>query len=323
MALPIEDYAVLGDMDTAALVGRDGSIDWLCLPRFDSPACFAALLGTRDNGHWLLVPKGPAKTTRRYLGNSFVLETTHETPTGMVRVTDYMPLGEDRADIVRRVEGLSGTVRISHEWVVRFDYGKVRPWVMRRADSPEIGAGAVISAIAGPDMVVLRGSRLPHAVGTRHVDEFDVTAGQRMTFTMTWFRSHHSAPAPLGANEGVGPTIAHWEEWAARCDHDGPYRDAVVRSLLILRVLTDRDTGGIVAAATTSLPEQFGGPRNWDYRFCWLRDASLTLEAGCDPVTRRRPPYGGTGFCAPLPETRRTCRSCMPSTDRGICPRRC
>ena len=279
MALPIEDYAVLGDMDTAALVGQNGSIDWLCLPRFDSPACFAALLGTRDNGHWLLGPKGPARTTRRYLGNSFVLETTHETPTGMVRVTDYMPLGEGRADIVRRVEGVRGTLRMRHQWVVRFDFGKVRPWVMRRADSPEIGAGAVISAIAGPDMVVLRGSRLPHAVGTRHEDEFDVSAGQRMTFTMTWFRSHHSAPAPLGVNEGVGPTVAHWEEWAARCDYSGPYRDAMVRSLLVLRLLTDRETGGIVAAPTTSLPEQFGGPRNWDYRYCWLRDASLTLEA--------------------------------------------
>jgi GH15 family glucan-1,4-alpha-glucosidase len=279
MALPIEDYAVLGDMDTAALVGQDGSIDWLCLPRFDSPACFAALLGTRDNGHWLLGPKGPARTTRRYLGNSFVLETTHETPSGMVRVTDYMPQGEGRADIVRRVEGVRGTLRMRHEWVVRFDFGKVRPWVMRRADSPEIGAGAVISAIAGPDMVVLRGSRLPHAVGTRHEDEFDVSAGQRMTFTMTWFKSHHSAPAPLGVSEGVGPTVAHWEEWAARCDYGGPYRDAMVRSLLVLRLLTDRETGGIVAAPTTSLPEQFGGPRNWDYRYCWLRDASLTLEA--------------------------------------------
>ena len=141
MALPIGDYALLGDMETAALVGRDGSIDWLCLPRFDSPACFAALLGNQDNGRWLLGPKDPAKTTRSYFGDSFVLETTHETPTGMVRVTDHMPLGEDRADIVRQVEGFRGTVRMRHEWVARFDFGKIRPWVMRRADSPEIGAG--------------------------------------------------------------------------------------------------------------------------------------------------------------------------------------
>jgi GH15 family glucan-1,4-alpha-glucosidase len=279
MALPIEDYAVLGDMDTAALVGRDGSIDWLCLPRFDSPACFASLIGTRDNGSWLLGPQGAAQTTRRYLGNSFVLETTHETLTGVVRITDFMPLGEGRADIIRKVEGIKGTVRLRHEWTVRFDYGKVRPWVMRRADSPEIGAGAVISAIAGPDMVVLRGSRLPHAVGTRHEDEFDISEGQRMTFTMTWFRSHHNAPAPLNVQEGVEQTVALWEDWAERGDYEGPYRAAVVRSLLVLRLLTDRETGGIVAAPTTSLPEQIGGPRNWDYRFCWLRDASLTLEA--------------------------------------------
>jgi len=279
MALPIEDYAVLGDTDTAALVGRDGSIDWLCLPRFDSPACFAALLGNQDNGHWLLGPIGRSSSTRRYLGNSFVMETTHETPTGMIRVTDFMPVGEGRADIVRRVEGVKGTVRMRHEWVVRFDYGKVRPWVMRRADGPEIGSGAVISAIAGPDMVVLRGSRLPHEVGTRHEDEFDVSAGQRMTFSMTWFRSHHSAPTPVNVNEGVEQTVAYWENWARRCDHSGPYREAVVRSLLVLRILTDGVTGGIVAAPTTSLPEQFGGSRNWDYRYCWLRDASLTLEA--------------------------------------------
>jgi len=279
MALPIADYAVLGDTDTAALVGRDGSIDWLCLPRFDAPACFAALLGSPDNGRWLLGPVGSVETTRRYLGNSFVLETIHETDSGMIRVTDFMPIGEDRADIVRRVEGLWGTVRMRHEWVVRFDYGKVRPWVTRRADTPEIGSGSVISAIAGPDMVVLRGSRLPHAVGNRHEDEFNISAGQRMTFNMTWFRSHLVAPTPVSVDDGVEQTVEHWEEWASRCDYKGPYRDAVLRSLLVLRILTHGETGGIVAAPTTSLPEQFGGPRNWDYRFCWLRDASLTLEA--------------------------------------------
>jgi GH15 family glucan-1,4-alpha-glucosidase len=278
-ALPIEDYAVLGDTGTAALVGRDGSIDWLCLPRFDSPACFAALVGSRDNGRWLLGPVGPALTTRRYVGNSFVLETTHETPTGVVRITDFMPIGDGRADVVRRVEGVSGTVRIRHEWVVRFGYGKVRPWVSRRADGLEIGSGEMISAIAGPDMLVLRGSRLPHAVDGRHEDEFDVAAGERLTFSTTWFESHHPVPPPMDVDDEVDGTVALWEEWAGYCDHSGPYREAVVRSLLVLRVLTHVDTGGIVAAATTSLPEQFGGPRNWDYRFCWLRDASLTLEA--------------------------------------------
>lgn len=280
MSLPIEDYAVLGDTRTAALVGRDGSIDWMCLPRFDSPACFAALLGSRENGRWLLGPVGPARTTRRYLGNSFVLETTHETPTGVVRVTDFMPLGDGRADIVRRVEGVDGTVRLRHEWVVRFGYGKVRPWVSRRAEAPEIGSGELISAIAGPDMLVLRGSRLPHAVDGRHEDEFDVAAGERLTFCTTWFQSHHAVPPPLlDVDDRVEQTVAQWEQWADRCDHGGPYREAVVRSLLVLRVLTHGGTGGIVAAPTTSLPEQLGGPRNWDYRFCWLRDASLTLEA--------------------------------------------
>ena len=278
-ALPIEDYAVLGDTGTAALVGRGGSIDWLCLPRFDSPACFAALLGSRDNGRWLLGPVGPARTTRRYLGNSFVLETTHETPTGVVRVTDFMPIGSGRADVVRRVEGVSGTVRIRHEWVVRFRYGKVHPWVSRRPDTPEIGSGEMISAIAGPDMLVLRGSRLPHAVDGRHEDEFDVAAGEHLTFSTTWFKSHRQVPPPLDVGDQVEQTIARAEEWAVRCDYSGPYREAVVRSLLVLRILTHGGTGGIVAAPTTSLPEQFGGPRNWDYRFCWLRDASLTIEA--------------------------------------------
>jgi len=279
MALPIEDYALLGDTGTAALVGRDGSIDWLCLPRFDSPACFAALLGSRENGRWLLGPVGPSRTTRRYLGDSFVLQTTHETSTGVVQVTDFMPIGDGRADLVRRIEGVSGTVRIRHEWVVRFGYGKVRPWVSRRADAPQIGSGEMISAIAGPDMLVLRGSRLPHAVDGRHEDEFVVAAGERLTFSTTWFKSHHEVPPPMDVDGEAEQTVARWNLWADSCDHAGPYRDAVVRSLLVLRVLTHGETGGIVAAPTTSLPEQFGGPRNWDYRFCWLRDASLTLEA--------------------------------------------
>jgi GH15 family glucan-1,4-alpha-glucosidase len=279
MALPIEDYALLGDTGTAALVGRDGSIDWLCLPRFDSPACFAALLGSRNNGRWLLGPVGPARSTRRYVGDSFVLETTHETTTGVVQITDFMPIGDGRADLVRRIEGVSGTVRIRHEWVVRFGYGKVRPWVSRRADAPEIGSGEMISAIAGPDMLVLRGSRLPHAVDGRHEDEFDVAAGERLTFSTTWLKSHHEVPPPMDVDGEAEQTVARWNLWADSCDHSGPYHDAVVRSLLVLRVLTHGETGGIVAAPTTSLPEQFGGPRNWDYRFCWLRDASLTLEA--------------------------------------------
>jgi GH15 family glucan-1,4-alpha-glucosidase len=279
MALPIEDYAVLGNTGTAALVGRDGSIDWLCLPRFDSPACFAALLGSRDNGRWLLGPAGPARTTRRYLGNTFVLQTTHETPTGVVLITDFMPIGSGRADVVRRIEGVSGTVRIRHEWVVRFRYGKVYPWVSRRPDMPGSGSAEMISAVAGPDMLVLRGSRLPPVVDGRLEEEFDVAAGERLTFSTTWFKSHRQVPAPLDVDDQVGRTQEVAQVWAESCDYSGPYREAVVRSLLVLRILTHGGTGGIVASPTTSLPEQFGGSRNWDYRFCWLRDASLTLEA--------------------------------------------
>ncbi len=276
MALPIEDYAVLGDTGTCALVGRDGSVDWLCLPRFDSPACFAALLGAPQNGRWLIGPVNDAESTRRYVGQTFVLETTHRTRTGVVKVTDLMPIGDDRADIVRRVDGVQGTVAMKHEWVVRFGYGKIRPWVVRRED-PD--GRPIVSATAGPDMLVLRGDRLPVAGDGRHVDEFEVSAGEQLTFSTTWFRSHHEVPSMLDVDARCADTAALTERWADRCSYQGPYREQVVRSLLVLRLLTHGGTGGIVAAPTTSLPEQFGGVRNWDYRFCWLRDASLTLEA--------------------------------------------
>ncbi len=276
MALPIEDYAVLGDTGTAALVGRDGSVDWLCLPRFDSPACFAALLGTPANGRWLIAPVDEATTTRRYVGDTFVLETTHVTAGGTVRVTDWMPLADNRADVVRRVEGISGTVRMRQEWIVRLSYGKVRPWVSRRLDRE---GRDVISAVAGPDMLVLRGSRLPQAQDGVHTEDFDVHEGDKLTFSTTWFKSHHPIPPMVDAGDQLRETVAATEEWAGRCTHTGPYREALVRSLLVLRLLTHSGTGGIAAAPTTSLPEDFGGSRNWDYRFCWLRDASLTLEA--------------------------------------------
>ena len=276
MALPIEDYALLGDTGTCALVGRDGSVDWLCLPRFDSPACFAALLGTPKHGRWLIGPTGPARTSRRYAGNTFVLETIHETETGAVKVTDLMPIGDGRADVVRRVQGLRGTVEMVHEWVVRFGYGKVRPWVTRRADAEDRD---VISAIAGPDMLVLRGSRLPKAADGRHADRFDVHEGDDLVWSTTWFKSHHPIPPMLDALRRIDETVEVSEEWAGTCRYRGRYRDAVIRSLLVLRLLTHGGTGGIAAAPTTSLPEDFGGTRNWDYRFCWLRDASLTLEA--------------------------------------------
>ncbi len=276
MALPIEDYAVLGDTGTAALVGRDGSIDWLCLPRFDSQACFAALLGRPKHGRWLLGPVGHVATSRRYLEGTFVLETTHETPTGTVTVTDVMPLGDNRADVVRRVAGVKGTVTMRNEWIVRFGYGKIRPWVTRRKDD---NGGDVISAIAGPDMLVLRGSRLPKAAEGKHVDEFQVCQGDVLDFSTTWFRSHHEIPPMLDVDQRLAQTIKVSQDWASRCRYKGPYGKDVVRSLLVLRLLTHAGTGGIAAAPTTSLPESFGGTRNWDYRYCWLRDASLTLEA--------------------------------------------
>jgi len=274
---PIAEYAVLGDTQTAALVSRRGSVDWMCLPQFDSPACFAALLGTPDNGRWLLGPRDEARSTRRYLESSFVLETTHETDTGTVRVVDLMPVGDGRADLVRSVTGVHGTVTMQHEWVVRFGYGQVRPWV-----SHDVGHRLdtdVITAVAGPDMLVLRGTRLPRAQDGRHVDEFEVRAGETLTFSTTWFPSYDPLPEPLDIDSRIKETLDVTNRWAAQCDYDGPHRDLVVRSLLTLRLMTHSRYGGIVAAPTTSLPEDFGGERNWDYRFCWLRDASLTLEA--------------------------------------------
>lgn len=277
MSTPIEDYAVIGDTETAALVSREGSIDWLCLPRFDSPSCFAALLGTPEHGRWLLRPAGESRTTRSYRGNSFVLETIHETDTGTVRVIDLLPLGDGRADILRRVEGVSGSVMMEHEWIVRFGYGAIVPWVSHTSE--ESDDGELLSAIAGPDLLVLRGTRLPKADDGRHRDRFEVKEGESYDFSMTWFPSWSQIPEPLDIAGRIESTVETSEEWIGQCTYEGPYRESVVRSLLVLRLLTDSKRGGIVAAATTSLPEDLGGERNWDYRYCWLRDASLTLEA--------------------------------------------
>ncbi len=276
MTSRIEDYAVLGDLSTAALVGVDGSVDWLCLPRFDSPACFAALLGTPDNGRWLLAPEGEFTVSRRYVGDTFVLESTYTTADGVVQVIDAMPTGDGRADLLREVRGLAGSVRMRHEWVVRLGYGKVRPWVHRVVDHH---GHPGLHAVAGPDLLVLRGSRLPNAVDGRHEDVFDVGAGEQLVWSTTWFPSWHPVPHPLHAGDRLGSTSRSWQEWAAMTSHDGDYHEALVRSLLVLRVLTHAETGGIVAAVTTSLPEDFGGSRNWDYRYCWLRDAALTLQS--------------------------------------------
>src|SRR3954453_15531191 len=246
MALPIEDYALLGDTETAALVGRDGSVDWLSLPRFDSASCFTALLGGPGHGRWLIGPvDADCETTWSYLPDTFVLETVHRGPHGAVKVTDLMPIGDGRADVVRRVEGLEGTLRMRHEWVVRFDYGKVKPWVVRRPDDDD---REVVSAIAGPDMVVLRGSRLPKAVDGRHAEEFDVAQGDVLTFTTTWFHSWQPIPPMLDVDERIEHTVEGTQNWAGMCGYDGRSRDAVRRSLLVLRLLTHRHTGGIVAA---------------------------------------------------------------------------
>lgn len=276
MALPIEDYALIGDRGTAALVGKDGSIDWLCLPRFDSPACFAALLGTEEHGRWLLAPAGPIeRTSRRYVDGTALLETTFTTADGELVLLDVMPTSDGRADVVRRLACTRGTVRIRHDWVVRTDYGKVRPWVSReRAHGQE-----VVVAVAGPDKLVLRGPRLPLGHDGHHSDEFDMSEGDELTFSTTWVRSWRDVPEPLGLGERIEATTDRQRAWSERSPNDVPHADLVRRSLLTLLLMTHEETGGIVAAPTTSLPEDFGGERNWDYRFCWLRDAALTLES--------------------------------------------
>lgn len=274
---PIEDYAIIGDTETAALVSRFGSIDWLCLPRFDSGSCFTNLLGTPEHGRWLLRPFGPSEATRRYVGNTSILETTHRTATGIVKITDLMPLGMERADLVRIVDCIEGEVEMQHEWVVRFNYGRTRPWVSHHPNlEPDQDA---LIAIAGPDMLVLRSSRGPQAEDGTHRDRWTMRAGDREEFVMNWHASWKPIPPPTDVEKRVAKTFATSEAWASACTYEGPYEDAVVRSLLVLRLLTDTRRGGIVAAPTTSLPEDFGGVRNWDYRYCWLRDAALTLEA--------------------------------------------
>jgi GH15 family glucan-1,4-alpha-glucosidase len=275
MALPIAEYALIGDRHTGALVGTNGSIDWLCLPAFGDAACFAALLGTEDHGHWQLCPVGEYDVTRRYVDGSTVLETTFTTPDGVVTLTDLMPHEDGHSDVVRRLEGVRGTVRMRHVWQVRFDYGAIVPWVRRRT----VRGQAVITAIAGPDQLVLRGPRLPTADDHRHVDEFDVTHGAELTFSTTWLPSH--APVSLIGEQvdRIAESVREGRHWSGKCREDLPQADLVRRSLMTLRLLTDEQTGGIVAAPTTSLPEDPGGERNWDYRYCWLRDAALTLDS--------------------------------------------
>ncbi|MEV0375149.1 glycoside hydrolase family 15 protein [Streptomyces sp. NPDC050636] len=270
----LEDYALIGDLQTAALVSRKGSIDWLCLPRFDSAACFAALIGGKDNGHWRLAPKSSdARPQRSYRGHSLVLDTVWETPTGSVKVTDFMPQRDRMPDVVRIVEGLRGRVEMHGVLRLRFDYGRVVPWVRHHQ-------GCRV-AIAGPDSVWLR---TPHECRTYGKDfstrsEFTVAAGERTAFVLTWHPSHEPRPRQVDPFESLDATLEDWHAWSGRCRYNGPHRNAVIRSLITLKALTYAPTGGIVAAPTTSLPEELGGVRNWDYRYCWLRDASLTLNS--------------------------------------------
>lgn len=272
MALLIEEYALLGDTQTAALVGRDGSVDWLCLPRFDSGAVFAALLGTEQHGRWSISPAATISATRRrYQGDTLILETEFETVQGTVRLIDFMPPRGRSPDLIRIVEGVSGRVPMRMEMRLRFDYGRVLPWV--RQDN-----GALV-AVAGPDSCWLRTPIETHGEDLMTVAEFLVEPGDRVPFVLTWRESHLSAPDPVNAEHALEQTRAYWQDWLTSCTYDGQWRDAVVRSLITLKALTYAPTGGIVAAPTTSLPEQLGGVRNWDYRFCWLRDATMTLQA--------------------------------------------
>jgi GH15 family glucan-1,4-alpha-glucosidase len=267
----IEDYALLGDLQTAALVGRDGSVDWLCFPRFDSGACFAALLGDDDHGRWLLAPVAKARAERRYLHDTLVLETVWETAEGTARVLDFMPPRGENPDIVRIVEGVQGRVAMRSELVIRFDYGSIVPWVRRVGDARV--------AVGGPDAVCFRTPAATRGENMRTVSEFAVDEGERVPFVLTWYASHSDPPREIDPEHALRDTEEFWRAWMDRCAYDGPQRDVVLRSLLVLKALTYEPTGGIVAAPTTSLPEEIGGVRNWDYRYCWVRDATLTLLA--------------------------------------------
>jgi GH15 family glucan-1,4-alpha-glucosidase len=273
MSVPLEDYAIIGDCETAALVSKAGSIDWLCWPRFDSPACFAALLGTPDHGRWIIEAIAPdARRSRRYRRNTLILETRIETATGIVTVIDFMPPRGKDSDLVRIVRGERGQVRLRTELVLRFDYGRTVPWVSHLPDG-------TLCAIAGPDMVLLHTPVALHGEQLRTVGEFDVHAGQTVPFVLTHGASHLEPPTAADPQSSLATTEAFWTEWIAPGEARGPWADAENRSALTLKALTYAPTGGIVAAATTSLPEQIGGIRNWDYRFCWVRDATLTLLA--------------------------------------------
>jgi len=268
----IEDYGLIGDLQTAALVSRHGAIDWLCFPRFDSGACFAALLGDAENGHWTLQPAGEFRSPGRcYTDDTLILETTFETSEGSARLIDFMPPRETTPDVVRIVEGIEGRVEMRMELALRFDYGSVVPWV-RNLDGGLVG-------VAGPDAVVLRTPVELEGRDFRTYASFTVSKGDRVPFVLTWFRSHEEPPKTVEPEAALADTVSYWQGWAERCTHGGRWHDDIHRSVLTLKALTYAPTGGLVAAPTTSLPESLGGVRNWDYRYCWLRDATLTLLA--------------------------------------------
>jgi GH15 family glucan-1,4-alpha-glucosidase len=269
----IEDYGLIGDCETAALVGRDGSIDWLCWPGFDSDACFAALLGTHRNGRWLIEPaEQVTKSSRRYWDNTLILETRFETANGVVALIDFMPPRGNASDIVRLVRGVTGTVKLQMQLVIRFGFGVDVPWVRRTPDD-------ALLAISGPDMIVLRTPIETRGEDLTTVANFEVSEGETIPFVLTYGPSHLPLPKPINPAQALQDTEDFWTEWCSRCTYDGDYRDLVMRSLITLKALTYGPTGGIVAAPTASLPEKIGGSRNWDYRFCWLRDATFTLLA--------------------------------------------
>ena len=273
MSCRIEDYGLIGDCETAALVGRDGSIDWLCWPAFDSDACFAALLGTNRNGRWLIAPADEIKrSSRRYWDNTLILETRFETENGVVALIDFMPPRGKASDVVRLVRGVLGKVKLHMQLVIRFDFGIDIPWVRRTED------GALL-AIAGQDMTVLRTPVETRGEDLTTVADFEVSEGETVPFVLTYGPSHLPLPEPINPAQALEDTEDYWTEWSSRCTYEGDSRDLVMRSLITLKALTYAPTGGIVAAPTTSLPEKLGGTRNWDYRFCWLRDATFTLLA--------------------------------------------
>ncbi|WP_440220654.1 glycoside hydrolase family 15 protein [Dietzia sp. MNB45] len=285
MSVPLEDYALLSDLRTGALVSRDGSIDWLCLPRFDSPAVFSGLLGEPEDGRWLLSVVDGEVVERRYLPLTFVLETTWCTPRGVARVTDFLPRSTAQGDLIRTVECIEGEVEVEHDLRLRFDYARATPWTREIAHD---GDERALLSLAGPDAILVTGPTLQcpdtdlggsggHRAA-RLEGRFALASGDTLAWDLTWFPSHEDPPDPPDSDEALRATVAMWREWADQLDVGGPYREHIVQSLLVLRALTNLDTGGIVAAPTTSLPEEFGGTRNWDYRYTWLRDAAFTIE---------------------------------------------